>query len=583
MYQPRATSTINVGSVFSSDSEKDEYDSAGSLKEFLISDCDSPGEGSGGWDNDIIPATPQKQILTVDSESKSPDSNTPEYPSPRAHAPAKAGRECISNLDYVSESDDYSDEDLRWRPQKVRRVNQKNFTATGSSSAKQVGSAGSSKGNTKAGASSRSSNKVKRPNAKVMYVFTANTDVTLPLSAPWEPITRGSMTALRPYTLKLCLMQNVITKMLDKINSVEYKALQAKMAGQWEVGPIKRRVHYQGFIHFGPKNKKRMFDMNKKGKSGGWLSTIGLTEDELKLAYEISFDANNLAERNIKGATLKAISGGLKYVTKDFDDKKPTFQCALSKPDYGGTLEPPVVWDLRMECRPLDDQNLPHGPPVDFLPWQKEVLKYIGKFPHRREILWIWSKTHLGRGIIGKSSLMKHLASEHNLIQNGRSRDKTRQGSLILSGAAKDVTNGLVQYKAATGGKTPWLIMWNLPKSKMKKDGIFFSYAGAEVVKDMCFFCPKYGDSKLAAKAGTVGTMVSGWPPHLIIFANCPPQSGFSDDRICNTLFEIVDSKLVAQGSGYGTDSYMHLGFDYNINDQSSNNDSNYGSYSYNT
>lgn len=134
----------------------------------------------------------------------------------------------------------------------------------------------------------------------------------------------------------------------------------------------------------------------------------------------------------------------------------------------------------------------------DLYVWQKDIIDIITKEPDDRKIYWFW-----GSGGIGKTSFCKYLTVHHNAI--------------CLSGKGADMRNGIVEYKK-TNGDTPELILINIPRS-FKYD--YISYEGMESVKDMYFYSGKYE-----------GGMICGNCPHLIIFANEPPdRDSLSADR----------------------------------------------------
>lgn len=112
----------------------------------------------------------------------------------------------------------------------------------------------------------------------------------------------------------------------------------------------------------------------------------------------------------------------------------------------------------------------------------------------------------------------------------------TYKGAIILSGKGADVRNGVVQYYRDTGTH-PRLILYNIPRSA---GGEYVSYEGIENIKDMCFYSGKYE-----------GGMICGPCPHLLIFANCPPDiEKLSQDRW--VIKEITDDDLlVLNGPAY--------------------------------
>lgn len=124
--------------------------------------------------------------------------------------------------------------------------------------------------------------------------------------------------------------------------------------------------------------------------------------------------------------------------------------------------------------------------------WQEDILATIKTKPDSRTIHWLWDL----KGGVGKTTFCKYLTIYHDAI--------------LLGGKAADVRNGIVQYKAKHNGCTPSIVLVNIPRSFKKK---YVSYEAFENVKDMCFYSGKYE-----------GDMVVGNCPHLIIFANQPPD-----------------------------------------------------------
>ncbi len=128
-------------------------------------------------------------------------------------------------------------------------------------------------------------------------------------------------------------------------------------------------------------------------------------------------------------------------------------------------------------------------------PWQEEVLEIIKKEPDDRHIHWFWEAT----GCAGKTTIQKYIFTHFD-------------NAVVLSGKAADMKNGIVQLD-----RLPKIVMINIPRASLE----FVSYAGIEEIKDMFFFSGKYE-----------GGMICGAEPHVIIFANEPPQDGkLSEDR----------------------------------------------------
>lgn len=149
--------------------------------------------------------------------------------------------------------------------------------------------------------------------------------------------------------------------------------------------------------------------------------------------------------------------------------------------------------------------EIPYEPPtLNLKDWQEDILDYLHDkrmfYKKDRQILWFWSR----QGSVGKTTFAKYLFT-------------TEPDCIVLSGKASDMKNAIVTYKK-TNERLPKLIIVNIPRSV---DAEFISYTGYEEVKDMFFFSGKYE-----------GGMICGEPPHLLVFANQPPDEGkMSQDR----------------------------------------------------
>lgn len=127
--------------------------------------------------------------------------------------------------------------------------------------------------------------------------------------------------------------------------------------------------------------------------------------------------------------------------------------------------------------------------------WQENVLEILKKEPDDRHLHWFWEAD----GCAGKTTIQKYIYTHF-------------ENSVVLSGKAADMKNGIMMLK-----ELPKIVMINIPRASLD----YVSYAGIEEIKDMFFFSGKYE-----------GGMVCGPEPHVIIFANEPPQDGkMSEDR----------------------------------------------------
>jgi len=123
-------------------------------------------------------------------------------------------------------------------------------------------------------------------------------------------------------------------------------------------------------------------------------------------------------------------------------------------------------------------------------PWQRAIEEMLKTDPDDRKIYWYWGATG-----IGKTTFCKYLSVKY--------------GAVPLSGKSADMKNGIIEY-VKKNGDTPERIIIPIPKT-FNLD--YISYEGIEQVKDMYFYSGKYE-----------GGVVCGNCPHLIIFANEPPQ-----------------------------------------------------------
>lgn len=140
-------------------------------------------------------------------------------------------------------------------------------------------------------------------------------------------------------------------------------------------------------------------------------------------------------------------------------------------------------------------------------PWEIEVIGNIECEPDDRTIYWYWSKS----GNMGKTTFTKYLVMRHH--------------ATILAGKGADVRNGVVEF-VKRNGYTPHLVIYPIPRSFNQE---YLSYESIENIKDMLFYSGKFE-----------GGMVCGNCPHVIVFANEPPDvSRMSEDRW--KVFELLD------------------------------------------
>lgn len=151
-------------------------------------------------------------------------------------------------------------------------------------------------------------------------------------------------------------------------------------------------------------------------------------------------------------------------------------------------------------------------PMPDKKPWQQTVQQILETEPDPRTIHWVWES----KGAVGKTMLCKHLCASNPDI-------------IVLGGKAADIKNGIVEY-LQNKGYTPPVVLLNIPRTQET-----VSYNGLEAIKDMFFYSGKYK-----------GGMVNGKHPHLMVFANWPPEKDLlSKDRWC--VWQIIEDHLVPE------------------------------------
>lgn len=125
-------------------------------------------------------------------------------------------------------------------------------------------------------------------------------------------------------------------------------------------------------------------------------------------------------------------------------------------------------------------------------PWQKKIVDLLTTVPNDRTINWFWE----ANGGIGKTALQKWIVCHCG-------------ASLMLAGKSADMKFGICSYIENHDGEVPRNILINVPRDDFNK----ISYAGIEEIKDGLFFSGKYK-----------GAMCCFASPHILVFANHPPQ-----------------------------------------------------------
>lgn len=130
--------------------------------------------------------------------------------------------------------------------------------------------------------------------------------------------------------------------------------------------------------------------------------------------------------------------------------------------------------------------------------WEKDILELINNNPDPRKIYWYYEP----KGNTGKTSFCKHLCIN-------------RKDAIYLDGKSADMKYAIAM--AIEEGNIPTLILMDLTRSREE----YISYEALESIKNGIFFNGKYK-----------GKMVLFDNPHVIVFANFPPEEfKLSQDR----------------------------------------------------
>ena len=126
-----------------------------------------------------------------------------------------------------------------------------------------------------------------------------------------------------------------------------------------------------------------------------------------------------------------------------------------------------------------------------FYKWELKIIEMLKEKPDRHKIYSYWSAA----GRQGKTTFCKWLYTHY-------------AGIVVLSGAASDMKNCIVDYKEKHR-RTPKIIILNYPYcTNMNR----ISYNGIEEIKDMFFYSGKYKGDNICDER-----------PHVLMFSNKPP------------------------------------------------------------
>uniref|UniRef100_UPI0040484E1F hypothetical protein n=1 Tax=Shewanella sp. TaxID=50422 RepID=UPI0040484E1F len=161
------------------------------------------------------------------------------------------------------------------------------------------------------------------------------------------------------------------------------------------------------------------------------------------------------------------------------------------------------VYQLKEDSRKPNGRQWSKGLPkpikiiTELRPWQSEIEKLILSEPDDRKIFWFWDN----KGNIGKSAFVKYCVVKHSVLfcDGGKKSDLIN----LVFNQDMDLTR---------------CVIWDLPRSAMGN----ISYATLEAVKNGMVCNTKY----------ETGVKIFN-SPHIIVFANFPPDSPaqLSEDR----------------------------------------------------
>jgi len=175
--------------------------------------------------------------------------------------------------------------------------------------------------------------------------------------------------------------------------------------------------------------------------------------------------------------------------------KRSTAWDKQSRGHYEALKNEDGVYQLKEESRKPEGRQWSYGlpKPLELItvlrPWQLMIEKIILEKPDNRKIYWFWES----KGDIGKSAFTKYCIVKHKVLfcDGGKKADLVN----LVFNQDMDTTN---------------CVIWDLPRSTKGK----ISYSTLESVKNGVICNTKY----------ETGVKVFN-SPHIIVFANFPPQN----------------------------------------------------------
>lgn len=176
-----------------------------------------------------------------------------------------------------------------------------------------------------------------------------------------------------------------------------------------------------------------------------------------------------------------------KLITWSHMRNEPKCRDYCTKSDTAKPGATPYIWGFPKELKLID-------PTYD---WQIEILNFIKIEPDDRTVHWYWSEG----GRVGKSSFVKYLMAKTNCVFIDEGRKADLMNCIFNQDMTRDNT----------------IVVFDIPRDNGNK----VSYKSIESIKNGMIFNSKY----------ETGYKLFN-PPHLIIFANLPPdETKLSSDR----------------------------------------------------
>lgn len=166
------------------------------------------------------------------------------------------------------------------------------------------------------------------------------------------------------------------------------------------------------------------------------------------------------------------------------NEEAVTEYCQKLETSDGGKIYKGGAWPKPLKI--IKDEQL--------RPWQRYIKDLFFTEPDGRTVNWFWEP----KGNVGKTSFVKHMLVTF--------RGKT---TFVRGGDEHNIINGLNAVKPMLEKNEFQMMFWDLPKARKG----FISSAAVEAVLDGLAFNSKYECGSLEFN-----------PPHVVVFANYPPE-----------------------------------------------------------